>query len=735
MSNFNGKRIWGNNNFGMDFLGSVGQSGGLLCLWDKGAFSHSSTIKNRNFLLVSGMLKGLNEVINVLNVYAPQGVVAKRVLWEHIGALVASSSGMWVILGDFNAVRFPEDRLGSVFKNSCARNFNAFIHCSGLMEFSMKGRRFTCSRDNGKKLSKIDRFLVCSSFFNKWPEACLRALPSLHSDHCPLLLTTVSKNFGLRPFRIFNSWLSKLGFEEVVCEAASMVNSGDPPDVFLSKKFRRIRESIKKWNKEMLDKENVDEEAARVEIENLETEMEVRSLSEEEEWIYVESKKVLKESVINKQLDMKQRSRVRWALDGDENSSFFHGIVNCRKACNNIPGLMVQGSWVSKPSLVKKEVFSFFKNHFVEELCDRPILECWNIKRVSNIALLSKWGWRFKSEGDSLWCEVVKAFHITNRSWDFLPVRKALSGAWSNIVKTLSRTVIAGLPIRRFFRGNVGSGSDIAFWIDPWLLNVPLMTVCPRLFSLEMFRRCIVGDRLIKSDLGIVRNWNWKRPISAEEEMAECEVLSRLLDGFVMTDSKDKWKWVGASDGVFSVGAVRRLMSIDRDFSNIHVFDWCKWIPIKCNIFGWRAEMGKIPTALALRHRNIPIIDVSCPFCDDVEETVDHLFTGCLVANALWQHVASWCKVPNWFAFSFKDLMEIHEFVGLSGRAKVIFHGITLLGCWCIWRARNRIKFQKKKERVENIIGEVKVLGFLWAKNRAKMSSFSWNDWCNFVNM
>ena len=94
----------------------------------------------------------------------------------------------------------------------------------------------------------------------------------------------------------------------------------------------------------MLKNESIEEGVVRPKIERLEVDMEARGLSEEEEWIYAESKKVLKELEVNKQLEMKQRSWVRWALDGDENSSFFHGIVNYRKASNNIPGLMIQGS-------------------------------------------------------------------------------------------------------------------------------------------------------------------------------------------------------------------------------------------------------------------------------------------------------------------------------------------------------------------------------------------------------
>ncbi|KAJ0578995.1 putative reverse transcriptase zinc-binding domain-containing protein [Helianthus annuus] len=86
-------------------------------------------------------------------------------------------------------------------------------------------------------------------------------------------------------------------------------------------------------------------------------------------------------------------------------------------------------------------------------------------------------------------------------------------------------------------------------------------------------------------------------------------------------------------------------MSVDN--SKRYVYNWCKWIPQKCNIFAWRSELNRIPTGMALRNRNIPIVDVSCPFCNSGDETVDHLFTACVVASTVWQAVTvaknSWC--------------------------------------------------------------------------------------------
>ncbi|XP_021985967.1 uncharacterized protein LOC110882195 [Helianthus annuus] len=133
----------------------------------------------------------------------------------------------------------------------------------------------------------------------------------------------------------------------------------------------------------------------------------------------------------------------------------------------------------------------------------------------------------------------------------------------------------------------------------------------------------------------------------------------------------------------------------------------------KCNIFAWRSEINRIPTGVALRNRNIPIVDVSCPLCNSGDETVDHLFTACVVASTVWQFVSSWCIIPSIFAFSFKDLLEIHSLSGLSDQRKDVIQGIIIIRYWSIWKARNELKFAGKTARIENIVSEIKALGFL----------------------
>ncbi|PWA74800.1 RNA-directed DNA polymerase, eukaryota, Nucleotide-binding alpha-beta plait domain protein [Artemisia annua] len=90
-------------------------------------------------------------------------------------------------------------------------------------------------------------------------------------------------------------------------------------------------------------------------------EEEVRDLDEEEVWVLVECKRRLAEIESFKHKDVRQRSRDRWAELGDDNTSYFHRIINKRKVCNNIPGLLVDGVWVSRPTEIKKHTLKFFK--------------------------------------------------------------------------------------------------------------------------------------------------------------------------------------------------------------------------------------------------------------------------------------------------------------------------------------------------------------------------------------
>nr|GEX99873.1 RNA-directed DNA polymerase, eukaryota [Tanacetum cinerariifolium] len=67
-------------------------------------------------------------------------------------------------------------------------------------------------------------------------------------------------------------------------------------------------------------------------------------------------------------MDLAQKAKIKWSIEGDENSSFFHGMLNKKRNQSNIRGIMVDGVWKEQPNDVKKE----FLNHFQERF-DKPV--------------------------------------------------------------------------------------------------------------------------------------------------------------------------------------------------------------------------------------------------------------------------------------------------------------------------------------------------------------------------
>ncbi|GKA61859.1 RNA-directed DNA polymerase, eukaryota, partial [Tanacetum coccineum] len=50
--------------------------------------------------------------------------------------------------------------------------------------------------------------------------------------------------------------------------------------------------------------------------------------------------------------ELAQKSKVRWSIEGDENSKYFHGVINKRRSQLAIRGILVDGDWISDPAVV-----------------------------------------------------------------------------------------------------------------------------------------------------------------------------------------------------------------------------------------------------------------------------------------------------------------------------------------------------------------------------------------------
>lgn len=125
--------------------------------------------------------------------------------------MILSRPGSLVIFVDFNVIKNQEEIFNSHFYHSTTFEFNIFIHGYGLLDLNIGGRNFTYLCEDGFKLCKLDKFLVCPNFFNNFPTASVTVLPCEYSDHSPIILQIALLDFDLTPFQFFNSWLFRDG--------------------------------------------------------------------------------------------------------------------------------------------------------------------------------------------------------------------------------------------------------------------------------------------------------------------------------------------------------------------------------------------------------------------------------------------------------------------------------------------------------------------------------------------
>ncbi|GLT47336.1 hypothetical protein SLA2020_210410 [Shorea laevis] len=144
---------------------SVGASGGLLCIWDKVKFVKLAEFSRDGFLVIEGVWGPKKVLCYLVNVYAPQDRHNKVRLWEVLGKMVMEKGGRWLIAGDFNAVRYPEERRGRTRECPKIEEFNVFIETIGLIDIRLANKRFTWYRPDGSSMSRLDRFLMTEEMY------------------------------------------------------------------------------------------------------------------------------------------------------------------------------------------------------------------------------------------------------------------------------------------------------------------------------------------------------------------------------------------------------------------------------------------------------------------------------------------------------------------------------------------------------------------------------------------
>nr|GEY45491.1 RNA-directed DNA polymerase, eukaryota, reverse transcriptase zinc-binding domain protein [Tanacetum cinerariifolium] len=308
---------------------AIGRSGGLVTMWDPNVLVKKRMWCADNYIIIEGKRKNYMEDFYIINVYGPQHQPDKSTL-----------------CGD-------------------AAIFNDFIQESGVIDLPMGGRSFTWMNKVGSKMSKLDRFLISDNVNHDIPNLQLVALDRRWSDHNPILFHLKKVDFGQTPFRIFHSWFDRIDFEKVVIDKWNDITREVLDHTkSLHTKLKDLKSHLKIWYSHTKEVETSKMNLLLADMRNLDQKNDEGLASDKDKSSRISKLQELDYFEKMNCLDLMQKARVKWEVEGDENFKFFHGLINLTRKSQSIHGIMHEGVWLSDPKDIKEAFLNFYKKKF-----------------------------------------------------------------------------------------------------------------------------------------------------------------------------------------------------------------------------------------------------------------------------------------------------------------------------------------------------------------------------------
>ncbi|GMJ02965.1 hypothetical protein HRI_003965700 [Hibiscus trionum] len=340
-----------------------GLSGGLVTLWDSSAFEVESKFIQSRSILVTGTLKEMNFKCGFLNIYAPNSEAERQLFFDQIGGILSSISILIMVAGDFNAVLSKEEKFGGSPSQSGMRIFTEFINRNILINISTIGGKYTWARGNPiSSASRIDRFLMHPEFVTLYPLLSQSILPRSISDHCPVILKLGGSVRRRRPFKLFSHWMDNSEFSSLVSKTVEKSRGKGADKLLVS-----LKTEIKSWVAEQKSKEAVSIEDVEKRIDEIENKfVEAKNLSNMDNLIAEMGtlKSKLWDLYRKEGREWNQKSRLKWLLEGDKNTRFFHAVASMRSRSNNIQKLTVGNSTIEDPKAIANQFEVFYKKAY-----------------------------------------------------------------------------------------------------------------------------------------------------------------------------------------------------------------------------------------------------------------------------------------------------------------------------------------------------------------------------------
>jgi hypothetical protein len=358
------------------FLGSNRASGGILLMWDKRLVEKIEDAVGLYSVFCKFKNVADQKVWMYTGVYGSNVDRERSLMWDELTGIRNWWGVPWCVGGDFNVVRFPSERMGSVGFSPAMYDFSDFISDHGLIDIPLSGGNFTWSNNRDVvSMSRIDWFLYNADWEEGFITISQKRLVRLTSDHFPIMLDCGSIPRGRWPFRFENIWLKAEGCLKRVRNWWGSYQFSGNASFVLANKMKALKGDIKKWNEDEFGHVTMKKNMMMVDLRELDKVEELRPLSVDEK-----SKKEITIVKLDKlflmeEISWRQKSQALWLQEGDKNSKFFHRLANSHRIANSIAKLSIDGNMSYNQDEIRDHIAFFYEHLYMETDYSQPLLD------------------------------------------------------------------------------------------------------------------------------------------------------------------------------------------------------------------------------------------------------------------------------------------------------------------------------------------------------------------------
>jgi len=202
-----------------------------------------------------------------------------------------------------------------------------------LSEVPIFGSKYTWWNghiEEGCILKRLDRILVNNEFLAIFPSTEVHHFIRQGTDHSPLhVVCKTEEEPTIKPFRFLNFWTKHQHFTKIVCQNWNTDFVGSP-FMEIQSKLKRVKRALGMWSKEVFG--NIFQQIATLEdmIRIKENQFEINpSAGNRTDLSRMEAE--LKKYLKIEEEYWKIKAGMRWYVDRDRNTKFFHPYVKGRR--------------------------------------------------------------------------------------------------------------------------------------------------------------------------------------------------------------------------------------------------------------------------------------------------------------------------------------------------------------------------------------------------------------------